>query len=261
MSQFQVGDEVEIIDEGFLYTIYKEMALKLGATKYESGFGFQTCLNGIKGTVVNSFKGEGEYITYVLVDIGTKEILIGTDGLKLISRKEDKMFKVGDRVRIKGEEDILGTVIENDFAFENSEYVKTTSGQKFHYNRVKIEKIGDSPMSLKDRIKAISGNSTLQEVDDILQDLKDGYRIEIDYVFGKSQTSVIKVWYKNISAIQIFPFTSQCSKLTALKQALLRLLERSGAKEKEKDKEKIAELRKDISRIQAELDRLEKKEA
>lgn len=78
------GTIVEIIEPAYVYTTYSEMAKFLKAKKFV--YGFHPSRKS-KGKVVNSdihltYKCEG---LILLVDLGIREILIGVNGVKIIS--------------------------------------------------------------------------------------------------------------------------------------------------------------------------------
>jgi len=77
---FKVGDHVEVVDYGKLYTTYAGMAKKMGATTWEyEGI----CTNGDRGTIVaiRPHERAEENAMLALVDIAGHEIIIGFDGI------------------------------------------------------------------------------------------------------------------------------------------------------------------------------------
>ena len=89
MTDFKIGDRIEITNSGQCYSGYPELAEKLNATKYDSCL---SCVNGETGIIKNIDYGADEI---ALVDLGEHEYLIGLKGIKKIEE-----FKIGDRIEI-----------------------------------------------------------------------------------------------------------------------------------------------------------------
>jgi hypothetical protein len=82
--------------------------------------------------------------------------------------------------------------------------------------------------SIKSQIEAVTGSSSIKEVDDLIEGIRKngGLLLEIASAYGEIRLSGDSVG----KATKRFSFTSQCSKLSALKQALMWLLDNSDIK-------------------------------
>jgi hypothetical protein len=180
--------------------------------------------------------------------------------LKLIKKGAGMSFRKGDKVRIKGEVNILGYIIENDNEYNESEYVQTRDGNKLHYDRSILEKIGETKMSLRDRIEKLTGWD--KEGEEIFQKVKGGYYLQMNNLSDTSGRFMINPTYKtpymdfmnNTYEVQ-FAFQSSCKKLRAFKDALLWLLDKSGI-----EKSKVREgLEAEVKELKDKLVGLERK--
>lgn len=145
-------------------------------------------------------------------------------------------FKVGDRVKDLGGR--MGVIIsyQNDRCFT----IKMPSGQKWDCSANDWKKIGGTMTKyeeLKSRIQALN-NGWDKEADDVLQEIGDGSI----YLCIRTRTNGIANHYGmeiqdgGKERIKGFPFDeTQCSKMSAFKNALLYLLDHSDLK-KEYDK-------------------------
>lgn len=159
-----------------------------------------------------------------------------------------------DDEKIWGEDDSIWSEWEHKEWADNKE-----KWSYFRYSTNKIILIKEGSMDkyteLKQRIERLDGNSSLKEVDDILQTIKiesmntylffipmgNSGKIHI-YDFNKSTN------FQSISEKDC-EFNSQCEKLDALKNALLWLLEHSDIKKDEKQ-EKIEAIKKEIEEME-----------
>ena len=76
MTDFKIGDRIEIIDSGNCYSTYTELAGKLNATNFIYN---KKCKNGETGIIKNI-----DYSTFeiALVELGDYEFLINVEGIK-----------------------------------------------------------------------------------------------------------------------------------------------------------------------------------
>ena len=175
-------------------------------------------------------------------------------------RPKKHKFAVGDEVKFKEKNYLLGTILENDNRYRDSEYVKLESGPQYHYIRDNLELYEKGePMSIKDRIDALTGWS--KEADDILQELnldkKYNYpRIEIgvrsNELYGGGRIRIIDNSSSSYAPLEEFSYYTQCEKLQAFKDALLWLAEKSGKLDDKKDKVKA-----EIKDLKDRIDKLE----
>jgi hypothetical protein len=171
-------------------------------------------------------------------------------------------FKKGDRVMVvrciahdKNHEGKIGDFIEG---YKNDESKvlldKMANGEHIECIATEIALVNPGFQvsnydSIKSRIEAITGNTSIKEVDDILRDIgKDNLFTRNDNLKCFSVES--KDGWRNI------PYDTQCSELSAFKQALLWLLNNSEIKYKRL--EEIFVLKKQMGEIQDKIANLER---
>lgn len=140
-------------------------------------------------------------------------------------------------------------------------HVKTP---KFTCYASKIELIERSePMSqystIKQRIENLSGDSSLKELDDLLQEITRGKYYWLGIGTENSNRDCISIYDLRTHHSQPikfvdFSYANQCEKLTALKSALLWLLQYSDIK-KDAKQDKIAELKKELAKFTANIEK------
>jgi hypothetical protein len=89
----KIGDKAKIVCDGLVYPTYFKKALEMGATKWreiDNGLGLQ----GKIGTIKNIQRSIREFATFVLLDLGTIEIIIDMEGLKKIKDTKKKVFGI-----------------------------------------------------------------------------------------------------------------------------------------------------------------------
>ncbi len=170
--------------------------------------------------------------------------------IKLIKRGElMEKFKVGDRVELTKKCSGLNTgntlivyEIKEDGIYDGLWANKTgkDNNEKRGCRCQKLWKLikrGEA-MSLRQRIKTLS-NGWDKDCDDLLQEILGNETCAIR--INNKQKDIRIEYYKSFDKV-VFPYTSQCSKMTAFKDALLWLLDKSGLEKKEEKQEKVAKL-------------------
>ena len=150
-------------------------------------------------------------------------------------------FRVGDRIRSRcGKGD--GTV-KGHSPVDGQAIVDRDDGMLDWWTIENIwDKIGEGAMNkyqdLKRRIKAVQGWD--KEADDILGEMNVPYQIEVN---SRNDDRRIVAWYmpEGNWLNKSLEYTSQCSKLTAFKSALLWLLDHSDIKKDIVGEEREAE--------------------
>jgi len=116
--------------------------------------------------------------------------------------------------------------------------ITKSSGYTWYHNSIgsntsegtlKLHKKGE-PMSLRSRIEALD-NGWDKEADDILQEVQGNYKLRVlqDKEYGWVQTfAPNKSIIESNDRIEEYRFDNQCEKMTAFKDALLWLLDKSG---------------------------------
>ena len=134
-----------------------------------------------------------------------------------------------------------------------------------------LTKIGDPNMTkydtLKQQIEDLDGDSSLKEWDDLLQEinLDDKYYLNIkcnnqQTITGMVTSIEIQDERRRMISKHQFEYTDQCSKLEALKEAYLWLLDHSDIPKIDKKKQKkIEQLKEDISNHKKRLIDLDKR--
>jgi len=264
VSKFKVGDRVRSENTGYGGMSKMTEGIVVGTPSYGDGL------------------YEVKVISGIFRDELSKETLTNASSWSFTESELEPLFKVGDEVRVKkGFEcencrNKIGVVIATDKNVYPIE-VKYNSGEKEVFKIEALELIkGGSTMcekSLRDRIEALTGNSTLKETDDLIREIQDGISrgiyndgrtIEINswsncWIEG-DKNGEFKVRIQVEDYIKLFPFTTQCSKLRAFKDALLWLLDKSGIEKKDKEKqalkEELAELKDKVKSIEAKIERV-----
>jgi len=149
-------------------------------------------------------------------------------------------FQIGDRVEVvKSLKDYSNYHVGDTATYKSGSYLDPdeVKGNGMMYKEFyKLKKIGGDPMSLRTRIEALE-NGWDKEADDILQEIigRDNGIVNITICgWSEDVSHGIKIntdaWKKTITKDKekTFSFTDQCSKMTAFKDALLWLLDKSG---------------------------------
>ncbi len=181
-----------------------------------------------------------------------------------------KKFQVGDLVKIKsgdsdsskmfnGKTSKIETIGAGWYTLEIEKERLDSKGGVWEQELTLICKIGET-MTTRNRINNLN-NGWDKDADDVLQEIGKGYAISATCVplnpsyisIRKTQSPSVKVGnYISYKLLARFPYTSQCSKITAFKDALLWLLEKS---ELEKE-DKIKELKDKMKEIQEAINNL-----
>jgi len=187
----------------------------------------------------------------------------------IIKIGEAMEFKVGDKVKIiSGHtcicKDNIG-VIEEEWGWGYEKWkVKFTDVYLpfssncywYMYGENEMIKIGEPMLKydeIKSKIEALDGNSSLKEADDILQEVHNSIdstklpylSIDIpirDKVNSGEQKIVIRTNFHTTQIEEKFPYKSQCSKLQALKDACMWLLDHCDIKKSIVGEEKKIEI-------------------
>ena len=171
--------------------------------------------------------------------------------LKGLLPKEE--FEIGDRVKILNSSLCSCTIDIGEIYDIKGEKIYTKEDKCFWIHGFehnccphlaselqKMEGSMSQYESIKAEINALNGNSTLKEVDDILQKItnkdKDSIEIKINNFHSDSDGALIDVYSANAnnrgsdSCFKEFHYKSQCDKIEALKDALLWFLKYSDIK-------------------------------
>ncbi len=150
-------------------------------------------------------------------------------------------FKVGDVGIIK--KDVMfseNAVLENDKA-------------GFSHNICNLKLVKEAKMSIKDKIENINEDTTIKELDDLIEKVIKGICCEIKINnFHRDRDGAHIQIYQNSGddAFNGFPYTDQCSKLQALKDALMWLAKKSGKlKDNKKEIAEVKERMKDYQEL------------
>lgn len=123
MSKFKVGNKVEVIYWGNLYSTFESMARELKLRKWKSGGGYYEnplfCHGGKIGKVIAEKNG------YVGVRIDGRDYIISQEGLKLTNKKmETNKRTTKPKAQFK-----VGEIINNDNAGQKSKILEV------HYDK------------------------------------------------------------------------------------------------------------------------------
>jgi len=181
-------------------------------------------------------------------------------------------FKVGDRIRCTESQNKRWLTVGKEYVVvdmntSGSPTVHADDGGLVDTYYGEFHLISEAKMSKYEELKArIEGlkNGWDKEADDILRELHTGSQsaIQLGIVHAGRNAGAGDVRIYDTSGDLFrpdasFSYSSQCSKMTAFKQALLWLLDHSDIKKDEKS-EKIEELKKRMEEISAEIKELEK---
>ena len=173
-------------------------------------------------------------------------------------------FKVGDRVAIKSLGSLWnrqrdGIIVKDDGSncYRYRVRFSTTNDNQI-FEGIELIKIGE-PMNkyedLKQRIAELDDGWN-KEADDVLQEIynndKEKENIWIEICIDKND--IVRIKDSNDKVIKKFPYDSQCSKMTAFKQALMWLLDHSDIKKEDK-----SELKAEIKELRNKLEKLEER--
>lgn len=187
-------------------------------------------------------------------------------------------FKVGDRVEIvktnveptrhPGE---MGTILDTNGA--DAEYLYLVHPDSFRSNTPGglYCKIKEAKMSIKEKIENINEDTTIKELDDLLTEIAPAHKILYkQWEHSESAIAIIDAGACRVGSdapLVVFQYSDQCSKLKALKDALLWLAKKTGKlKDNKKELEEVKGRMEDyrelyertMEQMKEELERLKK---
>jgi len=168
-------------------------------------------------------------------------------------------FKVGDRVTSTGMYAVgdNGTVMLDDGSrmLYHVKFDKLKLTLWMYENNLRKENTMSKYQEMKERIEALD-NGWDKDADDIRREIGIAFHfiLDEDATSGYGHIEMSRRGYTQTN--KHFTFTSQCSKMTAFKKALMWLLDNSSIKKDDKRKEK-EEIQKEIDKLQDRLNNLE----
>jgi len=136
------GDMVKIIDTGRIYSTYGDKARQLNSTKWVNEY---TAERGALG-IITGIDKEG----FVLVDLGSVEILININGLLKVKNKIGGMMKITNFVRQVLDKDIR-TVMKAGFI--SSDLTLTERGEDELMSLLFLEKKAELVKIAEEQLK------------------------------------------------------------------------------------------------------------